>query len=180
MSGGAGIFAVGTGLNILGKVKGARSATRAARENANIAEINAENALESARIEERRISINRNKDIGAIRAGFIGGGVAESGSALDVLTEASAFAEQEAALAKIEGFAKAGFFKAQARQSRDEAQAFKNQSFFDIVDTALTAPFQFQSLFKTAKPADILNPQTKIKGTSVGKTDLFVPGVVFA
>jgi len=116
-------MAVGSAFSAAGSYQSGQAAAQAARYNADLADKNAELAIQQGLEEERRSRVIARKTIGIARANYGASGVAMEGSAMDVLAESAAAAERDAITIKNNSYLKADALRAEARMERSRGEA---------------------------------------------------------
>lgn len=113
---------VGGGIGAYGQLKESEAQARASEYNANVAEMNAEQAILISAQDERRQRIIARKELGSIRAAYGASGVSMEGSPMDVLAESTANAELDALNIRYAGQAKAAGLRDEASYERFRAK----------------------------------------------------------
>lgn len=108
----------GTALSVWGSLEEGRLNARQAEANAQTAEWNAKLTRLKAREDERVMRVMARKEIGRMRANFGASGIAIEGSALDVLQESAALAENDALNIRRHGELQATAFEREAGFAR--------------------------------------------------------------
>lgn len=109
---------IGSAFSAAGAYQSGQAGAMAARYNADLAEKNAVLAIQQGAEEERRSRVIARKTIGAARANYGASGVSTDGSAMDVLAESAAAAEQDALNIRNNASMKADAYRAEARMER--------------------------------------------------------------
>ncbi|MGP1395403.1 MAG: hypothetical protein ACTS3R_07815 [Inquilinaceae bacterium] len=113
----------GSLLGAFGKAKAARDERDAARENARVAEKEAERQRRRTALELERQRKTARRVVGRQRAEFAMAGVGATGSALDIIADSAAEAALDASLIEEGGRLAESYALAQARQDRDRGRA---------------------------------------------------------
>lgn len=108
----------GTALSAYGAMEEGRNASEQARINAETAEWNAKLTRAKAKEDERMLRVMARKEIGRMRANYGASGITTEGSALDVLVESAAMAEEDALNIRRSGELQAQAYEREARGNR--------------------------------------------------------------
>lgn len=130
-----GAYALTAGASL---IKGA-AAGRAGDYNAKIAIQNAGLSRMQSIEEARRIRVMGRKVMGEQRANFGASGIAQSGSALDVLAETAANNELDALTIMHEGESRARMFESDARQEKEQGDDARTNSYLQAAGSLMSA-----------------------------------------
>lgn len=139
------LAAGGAGLKAVGSLKAGKKQKRAADYNAQVSEQQAQQAEYQASVEEKRQRQLASKVIGSARAQVGASGIAASGSALDVLADSAAKAEQDALLIRYGGKVAATNLRNQAQQQRKEGKAAKTAGYVSAASSLLKGGYDIFS-----------------------------------
>lgn len=141
--------AIGIGLGLAGSLLGSRSEKKAAKAGREAAEANARLAEEEigqveirTAVELARLRQEARRFAGSQRAAYAGAGVRLSGSALDVLEDTAAMAEQDAKLVQWAGDWDVRGLKAEAEMQRRYGQSAYRAGMLNARATLLGGLYQ--------------------------------------
>lgn len=133
-----GLYVGGLVLDSVGKVKAGNAAKRAGEFNAQVAELQADDALQRGREDESRIRQGVRVGIGSQRAGFAGQNVdVGSGSAVDVQADAAYLGELDALTTRNNAMREAWGYRVEAQNYRMGGQQAQSASRWNAAGTVL-------------------------------------------
>lgn len=136
---GIALAAVGVGLSIYGQRKQDKAERKVANQNQEIAEAQAQDALDRGREAEQEARLAGRQVIGAQRAGFAGQGVVlDEGTPLEIQLQTVAQAERDALTERNNAMREAWGFRVQRDQFGAHAAAIRSSSRFRTASTLVT------------------------------------------
>lgn len=132
--------AIGTGMSAYGQIRAGNQTDELFQRNAQIAEIQAQDAIARGKVEEKRARRTTEQVIGAQRTGFAGQGVdVNRGSALDVQADAAYLGELDALTIRNNAAKEAWGYRMQADDMRFQGKVAKQEGQFGAFKTILGA-----------------------------------------
>lgn len=127
-----------TSMQVYGQVKAGNAAKKAGEYNAQVAELQAQDALDRGAQDEATYRQGVKVLMGSQRADFAGQNVdVESGSALDVAGDTAYLAELDARQIRANAQREAWGYRVQAQQSRQQGNAQANANYYGAAGSAI-------------------------------------------
>lgn len=135
-----GMQAIGAGMSAYGQIQAGNQADKLYQRNAQIAEIQAKDALARGRVEAKRARRQTEQVIGAQRTGFAAQGVdVNRGSALDIQADAAYLGELDALTIRNNAAKEAWGYRTQADDLRFQGAVAKQEGQFGAFKTIIGA-----------------------------------------
>lgn len=145
------LIAAGTAVGAYGQYQQGQYAMAQGRENARVANIQAEDALRRGAIEEDAQRMRVRQMLGAQRAAIGANGITASGTALGLLSETAQFAEADAMTIRNNAAREAFGFKNEAVQQINQGRNARRAANYGAFSTLLTGGAQAYGAFKKSK-----------------------------
>ncbi len=142
------LLVAGTVAQLYGQQQQAKAGKAAARQNERDAQINAQQAMERAKEDERQFRVSFRRDTGANVAAISASGIKQEGSPLEVLRDNAAGAEQDAINIRKGGEAERGAYLRQAAGFRSERRAISNMAPIQGAATLLSGGADIAKTYK--------------------------------
>lgn len=143
--------AIGTGVSVVGSIMQGKQEAEAAKAQARLSELQADEELKRGDREENNIRREAAKLIGHQRAAYAASGVRLEGSPLLVMAQTIQDSEKDILMLQKETDAKALAYKMQSRIFEDTASAAKTSSYFRAGSTLLTGVSSGITTYKAFK-----------------------------
>ncbi len=135
----AAAIAISTGVQVIGQVKAGRAAKKAGEFNAQVAELQAKDALARGKQDEQAYRLQVQGLMGTQRTDFAGQNVdVESQSALDVRSDTAYLGELDAQQIRANAQREAWGYRVQAQQSRMQGNAQANAQYYGAAGSAIS------------------------------------------
>lgn len=132
-----------TGVQAVGQFAQGRAQASAAEFNAQQADIDAQNAQLRAGESEERIREDNRQRIATASARRGASGIAQEGTALEVLSDAAAAGELRALDARYGGLMEANYYRDQAALERSQASRYRSDALFGAAGTLIGGGLQY-------------------------------------